>query len=269
MQCINVHFLDGCAFDQAFPNPCRDEETEKSGKLQTINDGISKLSVENDKIQDMDNNSESFENTLIDGLARSNFNDEQQMKLRNIASTRAGLLNLLVGNTLLEKSTRALEPLLGEERSPNQEKIVVYLLMAMIGLSGLITIVMIVLIINWTRIKISKNAPTPQPPLSHLNNHDSVSLSPASTTTFNESLRTSAHHLPVTSQQLSASGNYLNNQRHHHSRRHHQRDQMPSSRRSRDSSIMSNNLVKSPSSANMVMAKTSRRQPVNMDNSVL
>lgn len=268
MYCINEHFLTGCTFDQAFPNPCRhEEESERSGKLQSAN-ASSKLVEHED---DTTSGANADKRPL---LSRTNFNEEQQMKLRTIASTRAGLLNLLVENSLLEKSTRALEPLLNsDDHSQSQEKIVVYLLMAMIVLTALITIVMVVLIINWTRVKLSKHRDQPQEnlPTTSIAGAAAADLSTSpSIATGDKSRRSSSRQTapnnPIAGHMLSAGSNYLNNQRHHHSRRHHQHHHAPSIHsRSRESSV---NMVKSLSPVNVVVAKSSRRQST-FDNSAL
>lgn len=99
-----------------------------------------------------------------------NFSQEQQMKLRSIAA-RGNLLDFLVENTLLSQgAARAVEPFLGDTfgsvrlngsssyltgGSGAQERIVIYLLTAMVAITVVVTAAMIVVIINWTKWKSS------------------------------------------------------------------------------------------------------------------
>lgn len=144
MRCINHSFLDGCTFDEAFRNPCEDDQDAKSDS----------------KSQSANNLTDS--NSLLDSRLL-NFTDEQQMKLRSIA-TRSGLLDLfLVENSLLNKgNAKVIEPFIGgtfgaADQQQRQEKIVVYLLMAMIAVAFLVTVVMIIIIVNWTQVKFCKS----------------------------------------------------------------------------------------------------------------
>jgi len=158
MYCINEHFLEGCNFDRVFRNPCsedqqhsEEEEEERSGKL--VGGARGEFGG---RQSNRTSGSESSETGKQQQWA--DFNADQQNKLRSIAS-RTGLLDLLVRNSLLSKgAARAIEPLV--ELTPAdmptpQEKIVVYLLVAMIALTGLLTVVMVVLVINWTRFRLS------------------------------------------------------------------------------------------------------------------
>lgn len=158
MYCINEHFLHGCNFDAAYKNPCRVDEDAKQAANRSA-----KLEVTPDLKTGNNNDTNRFDSTND-----LNFSDEQQMKLRTIAS-RAGLLNILVENTLLNKgAARAIGPLingatsasgpaqsssLAEAERQSESKIVVYLLMAMIVLTVLVTMAVILVIINWTRVK--------------------------------------------------------------------------------------------------------------------
>lgn len=164
MYCINERFLHGCNFDAAYKNPCRSDEDAKQSANKSA-----KLEAEPDS-KSNDNSS----STKFDSTNDLNFSDEQQMKLRSIAS-RAGLLNILVENTLLNKgAARAISPLIdvagsspagptqslsptNDNDNPSQGKIVVYLLAAMIVLTVLVTVAMILVIINWTRVKLANN----------------------------------------------------------------------------------------------------------------
>lgn len=233
MYCINEHFLQGCNFDVAYQNPCRaDEDVRATG------DRSAKLEAAPADYNDT---------THFDSTNDLNFSDEQQMKLRTIAS-RAGLLNILVENTLLNKgAARAIGPLINGATSStssapsspdndgqSQGKIVVYLLMAMIVLTVLVTVAMIFVIINWTQVKMSRNS----------NQEGSAEERSA------ERTRTPGRQ-------------YLSNQQHHlRGHQHHN-----SRHTSRSSAInMDRDIVKPLGSASVI--KTSRRQG-SINNSAL
>lgn len=225
MHCTNERFLSGCNFDQAYQNPCQavdDDNTDnikdKSARLELAPDSKSSATLEQP-------------GTGIEEKAE--FNEEQQMKLRKIATTRAGLLNLL-------GATRAIEPLINEtsRSSQAQEKIFVYLLIVMVVLTILVSIAMIVLIANWTRLKFFGSQQSSQEASGGQN-----------TTT-----------LPQQQPQQVLSNHYLSNQRQIHSHRHPYRtSRSPSVNRSEPKPL---------GSVNVVVSK-SRRHMHGMDNSAL
>lgn len=154
MRCVNEHFLEGCRFDEAFPNPCREEEKEEEagqGEREPGAAAVSKLTQELQR----------------EGL---DFSDEQQMKLRTIAARGgAGLLDVLLENTLISHGAAAraaVEPLLirgpaapaPSEVSTLQERIVIYLLVAMVLITVLITAAMIFVTLNWARARSATGA---------------------------------------------------------------------------------------------------------------
>lgn len=167
MYCINERFLDGCSFDKAYPSPCesdvepagRDTPHQSNGKLQQPARG-----EQADAADDAD---------LVGSLR--DFNREQQQKLRSIAS-KAGLLNVLVENSLIGKGIRTLDPLLdgadGVTRDPgrrsDQDRLVIYLLMAIVVVTILVTIVMILVLVSSTSRK-SKTSRAQQAVLDQLN----------------------------------------------------------------------------------------------------
>lgn len=132
MYCINERFLAGCSFDKAYPNPC-ESPAEPSAKLQAAQ---KQPTAEGSA-------------TLVEGLR--DFNKEQQMKLRSIAS-KAGLLNVLVENSLIGRGIRTMDSALldasADISSRDQEKLVIYLLIGIVVVTILVTIVMILVMIS-------------------------------------------------------------------------------------------------------------------------
>lgn len=157
MRCISEHFLAGCRFDAAYPSPCRSElEVEGSHGTQThpserlVAGGAGHGPAEQDNRAPGPSEPED-EAWGAHKDRRPDFSQEQQMKLRSIAA-RGGLLDLLVENGLL-----AGRPLAGPMAAPaaSQERIVIYLLMAMVAVTILATVAMFVVIINWTKARTS------------------------------------------------------------------------------------------------------------------
>lgn len=217
MFCINENFLHGCSFDEAFPNPCHIDEpnppSSKSAKLEL--EGSNKLAKEL-----LENN-------------RLNFTEEQQMKLRSIAG-RSGLLNFLLENSILNngpvRSIVDANPMANDY----QDKLVFYLLTAMVGLTVLLIVVMIVMLINWTRLRLSEEKQS-----GSIETGKDINQMPESRTRH-----------------------YLSNQHHHQLRRP----------RSNSSHLSSNRtIIKSSSTApvGMVVSKSGRRLSGVIDNSVL
>lgn len=160
MRCTNAHLLSGCTFDVAYPNPCVDDVPPATPPTSAT----SKPPPTSD-----------------DDLA---FSDEQQMKLRSIASRSGGLIDILYANSLTQRdgglhkpptdgaSAKLLDanghalpppPPTSQQQQPQQassssEKIVIYLLMAMVAMTVLVTLAMIGVIVNWTRKSQAANA---------------------------------------------------------------------------------------------------------------
>lgn len=165
MYCINEHFLSGCHFDEAYPNPChqqqhQSDDTTTSGDDEDVAKGSS-TNEDADREEEEEDEGEEFETDERQPMGRivasddlqigRNFTLEQQMKLRNIAS-HGKLFDILMENTLLSKP---MEPIVKETLN-SPEKIVVYLLFAMVTVTIVVTIAMILLIINWTRTRASQ-----------------------------------------------------------------------------------------------------------------
>lgn len=178
MQCINEHFLTGCRFDAAYPNPCKSDDhhegqhhhqpqpTSGSGANdgdEHDNNGAVREAGPNHlaKLVETEHDAATKTSTANKPDRSNNFSEEQQMKLRAIAA-RGGLMDFLLENTLVAQgAARAFEPLLGAgvtrggaaSRSSEQEQIVIYLLIAMVLITVLVTVAMIVVVLNWTRFK--------------------------------------------------------------------------------------------------------------------
>lgn len=239
MHCINERFLEGCNFDEAYPNPCHSNEDDNN------NDGEIGANNYTSKVGNKDKSAKlelgQVENsTLLAGSKMnkegSDFSEEQQMKLRKIATIRAGLLNLI-------GAARAIEPLINTDSSASsqtQEKVFVYLLIAMVILTILVSIVMIVLIVNWTKLKLFGNR-----------NHGQDLIG-----------QNTSVMVPVPRNQVQPQlgNNYLSNQRQHYSNRHPYRNSRSSSR--------DRSKVKPLGSVSVVVSK-SRRHGHGVDNSAL
>ena len=224
MQCVNEHFLSGCHFDKAFRNPCR-SDIEMSAKLELSTTGERPATEAEPPVDGAA--------TPSSPATASNFSEQQQMKLRSIAS-RTGLLKLFVQNSLLSReAARSIEPsLIMEENGQVQEKtMVLYLLTAMIALTVLVTVVLIVVVINWTKVRLART----------LSSADSQQVA------------------------AGAGSHYLSNQQHHSRRQQQQLSGRPSSRSSRNE--RANGVVKPLGQVSVVVAKSRRQTAV--DNSVL
>lgn len=158
LKCINKHFITGCQFDAAYPNPCHEDEPPhdesniggKSAKIVQAPREL-KLSTKNE-----DNLKRKQEKV-------AEFNQQQQNRLRSIATSRqSSLLDTLMGNSLIEKGVGSLllttvneshvsSVLLPSDRDRfAEERIVLYLLVAMVAITIIITTVMIYVIVRWT-----------------------------------------------------------------------------------------------------------------------
>lgn len=163
MECINERFLDGCNFDKAYPNPCHSADgrkpTSSAGKLIQTPAGHDEPSTSV---------------TIVESL--KDFSQEQQQKLRSIAS-KAGLLNVLLENSLVGKGINTLEPIVESIRSVDhtvrepsgrdQEKLVIYLLMAIVVVTTLVMIVMILAMVS-SALRRSKTSRSQQAVLEQL-----------------------------------------------------------------------------------------------------
>lgn len=235
MHCINERFLDGCNFDEAYPNPCHSSEDHNNDDENNGFNGTSKVDNKNKSAKLQLGHAE---NKTAEAPSKINkeildFSEEQQTKLRKIATTRVGLLDLI-------GAARAIEPLISTDSSPSsQEKIFVYLLIAMVVLTVLVSIVMIVLIVNWTKLKLFGNENQRQ----ELDGQNTSIV------------------VPHNQAQVQLGNNYLSNQRQHHSNRHPYRN-------SRSSSHDRSN-VKPLGSVSVVVSKSNRRHGHGVDNSAL
>lgn len=274
MHCINEHFLEGCHFDEAYPNPCQEEhdveehdfvrmDRKESGRnnnprpeqLRPINK--SSLSSESSQRKPdlthehsldhynhgdggKDNTTPKYPNK------ESGFNREQQLKLRSIA-TRGGLLDILVENTLLNKGARIVEPFFGDGSQSSQERIVIYLLMAMIVITTLVTVAMTLVVIFWVKSRTSAQG-------SDKNRQDEFSSDKGT--------------------RLSAPGRYVNEQLqhypqqyHHNSRRQHPYLSQSSARQSAQGNHLVGDRAKTPNV--IVTAKPASRRHSRIDSSAL
>lgn len=189
MHCINEHFLAGCRFDAAYPNPCKGDGRHEGhqdelrhhhyhhypDELEDEHDGddhhdgetngaavkhLAKLTEASEP--DANRKTASANNNDNNKPERvSSFSEEQQMKLRSIAA-RGGLMDYLLENTLVAQgAARAFEPFLAQgnsgggpvSRTSDQEQIVIYLLISMVLVTVLVTVAMIVVVLNWARFK--------------------------------------------------------------------------------------------------------------------
>lgn len=172
MHCINERFLQGCNFDEAFRNPCQSELEPRKvdiSKSRAPQESAEEANKANTGEEDQDEavevtNSSTVENKK-DLVAISNvddFNEEQQMKLRSIAS-KASILDLLVEKSLMKKKNKGEQSgdlLLADDRdmanlkeSGSQDKITIYLLMALVALTALVSVVLIAIMLNWSRLR--------------------------------------------------------------------------------------------------------------------
>lgn len=153
MYCVNTHFLKGCNFDEAYKNPCQNDDTVSNRKAKlNIQSAAAPGRQQGSDIEANDN--------------RFNFSEEQQMKLRTIAS-KTGLLNFLVENSLLNNGpARSVLNSAGDYQP--QEKIVFYLITAMVALTVSLIIIVIVVFVNWTRLKLASKK---QQKMEQLKNH--------------------------------------------------------------------------------------------------
>lgn len=157
MHCINTHFLRGCNFDEAYRNPCQSDEL-------TLTNQRAKLDLMPEVNHFGDSNSD------LDKPYQSDFNEEQQMKLRNIA-TRTGLLNFLMENSLLKYGPSRSMINSGNDYQP-QERIIYYLLTSMVALTVILIIIVIVVLFNWTKLKLASGKQQKQiQQTSQLKNH--------------------------------------------------------------------------------------------------
>lgn len=260
MHCINERFLDGCNFDEAYQNPCHSSEPDEGDDEEHDNSEIHMKNT-NDRGGGKDSKSarlefdDQSENKSVVTAPGSNsdnsgsgFNEEQQMKLRKIASTRAGLLNLI-------GAARAIEPLINNQESPSgasqtQEKIFVYLLIAMVVLTILVSIVMIVLIVNWTKLKLFTGQ----------NQNQNQELNGQ-----NASALVQQQQQQHQQQSTQLGNNYMSNQRQHYSNHRHPH------RHSRSGTVSSSysRSSKPLGSVSVVVSKSSRRHTHGVDNSAL
>lgn len=252
MRCINERFLAGCQFDEAYPNPCLENDV-----LTVPKDGEAEGDSNEIKLTGEDEGTPSV-------FKQPSFTDEQQMKLRNIA-TRGSLLDILVENSLLNNKNAAklMEPIgnggnvvaLGGETlgSRPQDRIIIYLLIAMVALTIFVTVAMIVVLLNWSKLRASDETPVSSgtSPLGSNSNSELV----------REVMRSRGPRGSVTS-------NYLANQHHVHSRRsgssqyRHRTQYAPQYVNSR--SRLVNDL-----DSNLVTVTKGRRYPDDIDNSAL
>lgn len=221
MHCTNQHFLAGCNFDEAYPNPCHSSgmvDGGESGRL--VDESTDKRLNDENQLNDTQRH-------------QLTFKEQQQMKLRSIA-TRSSLLNMLVENSLLSKgAAKTIAPLLDNDaEDSSHERIVLYLLIAIVALTIMVTVVMVMVIFSWTKSKLSGEKQQEQP----------------------------------IGQQTIANGNhYLSNQQ-HQSRRHH------SSRPSSRLDDTSNRVMlgkQQPLGPMSVVVTKGRRSSSTIDNSVL
>lgn len=144
MHCINKHFIDGCHFDDAFQNPCNDNDYFDRGVgFGSIVDGKgnrrkNKLVVDNEQ-----------EDPDLD------FSLEQQNKLRAIA-TGNRLLGAIINN---EAAIIGRVPLVEAQNNQSlnsqssTEQLIIYLLVSMIAVTLIATIVIVLVALSWSRPK--------------------------------------------------------------------------------------------------------------------
>lgn len=162
LRCINEHFFEGCRFDGVFPNPCN-EHVESSADADETPKGVQPATGSLEPTGPKRDKSE------LESQNELKFREEQQMKLRSIAArggAGAGLLELLLENTLSTRGSPArmtMEPLsptgdtrLGSSEPTPQERIVLYLLAAMVIITILVTAAMIFVILSWARVHESR-----------------------------------------------------------------------------------------------------------------
>jgi hypothetical protein len=170
LYCINEHFLAGCRFDAAYPNPCTVDESggahhhrhqaELGGHERRPDERRqeqqARRKATNAKLSEQTRPPSAGSDSLAADRTR-NFSEQQQMKLRSIAA-RGGLMDFLLENTLVAQgAARAIEPFLaaapggGARPTGEPEQIVVYLLVAMVLITILVTVAMIVVVLNWAR----------------------------------------------------------------------------------------------------------------------
>lgn len=162
MHCINEHFFDGCHFDEAFRNPCKGVDSKESSAGIQVPASKSKLQSGLARIVDLNEPTEELRPAVGEGGApRRNFSQEQQMKLRAIA-TGNRLIDAVVGSERIIGRV-PLSPIdsFGDQTNTkhfakpieNSETLIIYLLITMIVVTLVATTVIVVVAITCTKPK--------------------------------------------------------------------------------------------------------------------
>lgn len=143
LHCINKHFIEGCHFDDAFQNPCNDNDyIDRSVGFARIVDG--KIRGHSNKL--VDNGQEDPD---------LDFSLEQQNKLRAIA-TGNRLLGAIINN---EAAIIGRVPLVEAQNNQSlnsqssTEQLIIYLLVSMIAVTLIATVVIILIALSWSKPK--------------------------------------------------------------------------------------------------------------------
>lgn len=139
LHCINKHFIEGCHFDDAFQNPCNDNDYfDRGSGFGRIVDGkghSNKLLIDPEQDDALD------------------FSLEQQNKLRAIA-TGNKLLGAIINN---EATLIGRVPLVEAQNNQSYssqsstEQLIIYLLVSMIAVTLIATIINVLIALSWSK----------------------------------------------------------------------------------------------------------------------
>lgn len=159
MHCINEYFIEGCHFDEAFRNPCKEVEPAKTSSAQTPAMKSNPQGVLA-RIVDQREPGEEFGVALgdISAKARQNFSQEQQMKLRAIATGNRLIDTVigkdgLIGRAPLDAISSFNDETNAKPFEKSSETLIIYLLVTMIVVTLIATIVIVVVAVTCTRPK--------------------------------------------------------------------------------------------------------------------
>lgn len=165
--------LAGCRFDAAYPNPCSSSNGDNVATSPGFDvEGNDVKAADRKKPTDRLRSQQAAGEEQADqnggrereGNGAGSFSEEQQKKLRSIAA-RGGLMDFLLENTLVAhgaarafgqpngSSSQTRESSGRHAHGSEPEQIVVYLLIAMVLVTVLVTVAMIMVVLNWARLR--------------------------------------------------------------------------------------------------------------------